>query len=51
MPIYSIAYCITVGESTSTNSLKYFILRLGSIIVAGEIEISNLYNPFPDLLL
>jgi len=51
MLIYSIAYCITVGESTSTNSLKRLMLRLGSIIVAGKIEISNLYKTFLDFLL
>ena len=51
MLIYSIAYYIIVGESTSTNSLKRLILYLKSIIVAGEIEVSNLYKTFPDLLL
>jgi len=51
MPIYSIAYYITVEESTSTNSLKRLILRLKSIIVVGEIEVSNLYKTFLDLLL
>jgi len=51
MPIYSMAYYITVGESTSTNSLKCLILYLGSIIAVGKIEVSNLYKTFPDLLL
>jgi len=51
MPIYSIAHYIMVGESASTNSLKRLILCLGSIIAAGEIEASNLYKTFPDLLL
>jgi len=51
MPIYSIAYCIMVGEFTGTNSLKYLVLYLGSIIAAGKMEISNLYKPFLDLLL
>ena len=51
MPIYSIAHCIIVGESTSTNSLKRLMPRLGSVIVAGETEISNLYKTFLDLLL
>ena len=51
MPIYSVVYYIIVGESTSTNSLKHLILRLKSIIVAGKIEVSNLYNPFLDFLL
>jgi len=51
MPIYSIVYYITVGESTGTNGLKRLILYLGSVIVAGETEISNLYKTFPDLLL
>ena len=51
MPIYSVAYYITVGESTSTNGLKRLVLRLKSIIVAGEIEASDLYKTFLDLLL
>jgi hypothetical protein len=51
MPIYSIAYYITVGESTSTNSSKHLILRLKSIIAAGEIEASNLHKTFLNLLL
>jgi hypothetical protein len=51
MPIYSVAHYIIVGESTSTNSLKYLMPRLKSIIVAGEIEVSDLYKTFLDLLL
>ena len=51
IPIRSIAYYITVGESTSTNSLKRLILRLKSIIVVGKIEASNLYKTLLDLLL
>ena len=51
MPIYSVAYYITVGESTSTNSLKRLILCLKSIIAVGKIEVSDLYKPFLDLLL
>ena len=51
MPICSIAYYITVGESTSTNSLKRLILYLKSIIAVGKIEVSNLYKTFLDLLL
>jgi len=51
MPIRSVVYCITVGESTSTNSLKYLVLRLKSIMAAGKIEVSDLYKTFPDLLL
>jgi len=51
MSIYSIAYYIIVGESAGTNSLKCFMLCLGSIIAVGEIEISNLYKTFLDLLL
>ena len=51
MPIRSIVYYITAGESTSTNGLKRLILRLKSIIVVGEIEASNLYKTFPNLLL
>jgi len=51
MPIYSLVYYIIVGESTSTNGLKRLILRLKSIIVAGEIEASDLHKTFLDLLL
>jgi hypothetical protein len=51
MPICSIAHYITVGESAGTNSLKYLVPRLMSIIAAGEIEVSNLYKTFLDLLL
>jgi len=51
MPIRSVAYCITVGESAGTNGLKRLIPRLKSIIVVGEIEVSNLYKTFLDLLL
>ena len=51
MPIYSVVYYITVGESAGTNSLKHLMLRLKSIIVVGEIEVSNLYKTFLDLLL
>jgi len=51
MPIYSIAYCITAGESASINGLKRLVPRLESVIVVGETEISNLYKTFLDLLL
>jgi hypothetical protein len=51
MPICSVAYYITVGESTSTNSLKHLVLYLESIMAAGKIEVSNLYKTFLDLLL
>jgi len=50
MPIHSIAHYIIVGESASTNSLKRLIPRLGSIMAAGETEISNLYKTFPSSL-
>ena len=50
MPICSVAYCIIVEESTSTNGLKRLVLRLKSIIAIGETEASNLYKTFPDLL-
>jgi len=50
MPIRSVVYYITVGESTGTNGLKHLILRLESVIAAGETEISNLYKTFLDLL-
>ena len=51
MPIHSVTYYITIEESASTNSLKRLIPRLKSIIVAGKIEVSNLYKTFLDLLL
>jgi hypothetical protein len=51
MPIYSVAHYITVGDSTSTNSSKYLVPRLKFIIAAGKIDISDLYEAFPDLLL
>ena len=51
IPIRSVAYYIIVGESTSTNGLKRLVLYLKSIIVVGEIEASNLYKTFLDLLL
>jgi len=38
IPIRSIAHYITVGESTSTNSLKRLMLRLGSVIAAGKTD-------------
>jgi len=50
MPIYSIAHYTTAEESAGINSLKYLMLCLGSIIAVGEIEISNLYKTFLDLL-
>ena len=46
MPIHSLAHCITAGESASTNSLKYLVLRLESAMAAGETEISDLYKTF-----
>jgi len=45
------AHCITAEESASTNSLKYLMPRLKSIMAAGEMEVSDLYKTFPDLLL
>jgi len=51
MLIYSIVHYIIVEESASTNGLKCLMPYLGSIIVVGEIEISNLYKTFLDLLL
>jgi len=51
MPIHSIVYCTTVGKSAGINSLKRLVPRLESVIVAGEIEISNLYKTFLNLLL
>jgi len=51
MLIHSIVHYITARESTGTNSLKRLVLCLGSIIAADEMEISNLYKTFSDLLL
>jgi len=51
MPICSVAYCITVGEFTSTNGLKRLILCLKSIMAAGEIKVSNLHKTFLNFLL
>ena len=51
MPIRSIVYYITVGESTSTDGLKRLVLRLKSIMAAGEMEASNLHETFLDFLL
>ena len=51
MPIHSVAYYIIVGESAGINNLKYLVLRLGSVMAAGKIEISDLYKTFLDLLL
>jgi len=51
MPICSVAYYITVGESAGTNSLKRLMLCLKSIIAVGKIKASNLYKTFLDLLL
>jgi len=50
MPIYSVVYYIIVGESASTNSLKRLVLYFIFIIAVGEIEVSNLYKTFLDLL-
>jgi len=51
IPIRSLAHYIIAGESTSTNSLKYLVPHLKSIIAAGEMEVSNLHETFLDLLL
>jgi len=51
MPIRSMVYYIMVGESTSTNGLKYLIPRLKSVIAAGKIKASDLYKTFLDFLL
>ena len=51
MPIYSLVYCIMAEESASINGLKYLMPRLKSAMVAGEMEVSNLYKIFPNLLL
>jgi hypothetical protein len=51
MPIYNIIYCIIVGEFTGINSLKYFVLYFISTIVVDEMEASNLYKTFLNLLL
>jgi hypothetical protein len=51
MPIRSVAYYTTAGESAGTNGLKHLVPRLESIMAAGETEVSNLYKTFLDLLL
>ena len=51
MPIYSLVHYITAEESAGINSLKYFMLCLKSIIVAGKIKVSNLYKTFLDFFL
>ena len=51
MPIRSVAHCIAVGESTSTNGSKRLVLRLKSVIAVGETEAGDLYEAFPNLLL
>jgi len=53
MPIYSVAHYTMVGESAGTNGLKCLIPRLKSIIViaVGEMEASDLYKTFLDLIL
>jgi len=51
MPIYSVAHCIIAGEFAGTNSLKYLVPYLESVMAAGKTEISNLYKTFLDLLL
>ena len=51
MPIHSLAHCIMVEEFTSTDSLKYLVPCLESVIATGETEVSNLYKTFQDLLL
>ena len=51
MPIYSMAYYITIGESASTNGLKHLMPRLIFIIVVGKIKVSNLYKTFLIFLL
>ena len=51
MPIYILIHCIMVEESANINSLKHFILRLKSIIVAGKTEVNNLYKTFLNLFL
>ena len=51
MPIYSMAHYIMVEESTSNNGLKYLMPHLGSIMVVGKMEASNLYKTFLNFLL
>ena len=48
MPIYSLVHCTTAGESASINSLKCLVPRLKSAMVAGKMEVSNLYKTFLD---
>ena len=51
MPICSMAHYTTAGESAGTNNLKHLMLCLKSAIAAGEMEVSNLYKAFLNLLL
>jgi len=50
MPIRSVVYCITAGESAGTNGSKHLVLCLKSAIAVGEIKVSDLHKTFPDLL-
>jgi len=51
IPIRSVAHYIIVEESASTNGLKYLMPHLKSVIAVGEIEVSDLYKTFLNLLL
>ena len=50
MPICSVVYYTIAEESTGINSLKCLILYFKSIIVTGEIEVSDLYKTFLDFI-
>jgi hypothetical protein len=51
MSIYSVAHCIIVEESASTDGLKHLIPYFMSIMAVGETEVSDLYKTFLDFLL
>jgi hypothetical protein len=50
MSIYSIAHYIIVRESAGTNGLKCLVPHFMSVIVAGKMEVSDLYKTFLNLL-
>ena len=46
MPIHSLVYCIMAGEFTSIDGLKHLVPYFKSVIVVGEMEVSDLYKTF-----
>jgi len=51
MFICSVAHCIIIGESASTNGSKCLILCFIFILTVGEMETSDLYETFLDFFL